>query len=179
MLSVACPSASACPRSVRCIPDRVHQSLDGSGTEKGSRDSRWRCESRAELALVHHGGVPDPTGRSQPAASPSRGPGSLIGRLRRSFEDSPMPLFDHFHPPLYPHHHWESFHSNWATRIADGIAAVLPADFQVEEHTHAGVGFEIDVAAFEEKLTSQGITAVGPSLATLVAPAYAPPAPDH
>ena len=58
-----------------------------------------------------------------------------------------MPLFDHFHPPLYPHHHWESFHSNWATRIADGIAALLPMEFQVEEHIHAGVGFEIDVAA--------------------------------
>ena len=60
-----------------------------------------------------------------------------------------MPLFDHFHPPLYPHHHWESFHSNWATRIADGIAAVLPPEFQVEEHTHAGPGFEIDVATYE------------------------------
>src|SRR5437016_5823759 len=59
-----------------------------------------------------------------------------------------MPLYDHFHPPLYPTHHWESFHSNWATRIADGIADVLPPDFQVEEHTHAGAGFEIDVAAF-------------------------------
>jgi Protein of unknown function (DUF4058) len=51
-----------------------------------------------------------------------------------------MPLLDHFQPPLYPHHHWESFHSNWATRIADGIAALLPADFQVEEHTHGQDG---------------------------------------
>ena len=67
-----------------------------------------------------------------------------------------MPLLDHFHPPLYPHHHWESFHSNWATRIADGIAAVLPAEFQVEEHTHAGVGFEIDVAAYQEQLSACG-----------------------
>src|SRR5205823_6661685 len=77
----------------------------------------------------------------------------------------------------YPHHHWESFYSNWATRIADGIAAVLPADFQVEEHTHAGVGFEIDVAAYHEQ-TSPEITS-GPALATLVAPPYAPPVPDR
>ena len=56
-----------------------------------------------------------------------------------------MPLFDHCHPPLYPHHHWESFHSNWATRIADGIAAVLPPEFQVEENTYAGPGFEINI----------------------------------
>ena len=90
-----------------------------------------------------------------------------------------MPLFDHFHPPLYPHHHWDSFHSNWATRIADGIAAVLPADYQVEEHTHAGVGFEIDVAAFQGQTSAEDIAVTGPALATLVAPAYAPPVPDH
>lgn len=90
-----------------------------------------------------------------------------------------MPLFDHFQPPLYPHHHWESFHSNWATRIADTIAAVLPADFQVEEHTHGGVGFEIDVATFRTQTSPGDIAVAGPALATLAAPAYAPPAPDH
>jgi hypothetical protein len=88
-----------------------------------------------------------------------------------------MPLFDHFHPPLHPYHHWESFHSNWATRIADGIAAVLPPEFQVEEHTHAGPGFEIDVATYEgaAPLQSGAGTAV---LAPRAAPAYAPPVPD-
>ena len=25
-----------------------------------------------------------------------------------------MPLLDHFHAPLAPHRHWESFHANWA-----------------------------------------------------------------
>src|ERR1700729_2399728 len=90
-----------------------------------------------------------------------------------------MPLFDHFHPPLYPHHHWESFHSNWATRIADGISAVLPPEFQVEEHTHAGVGFEIDVAAYQEHTAAAEMATPGPALATLAAPAYAPPAADR
>jgi len=90
-----------------------------------------------------------------------------------------MPLLDHFHPPLYPHHHWESFHSNWATRIADGIAAVLPPEFQVEEHTHAGVGFEIDVAAYQGQSAPEEPASGGAALATLVAPAYAPPVPDR
>jgi len=90
-----------------------------------------------------------------------------------------MPLFDHFQPPLFPHHHWESFHSNWATRIADGIAAVLPAEFQVEEHTHAGVGFEIDVATFQDQSSPADIASAGSALATLAAPAYAPPIPDR
>jgi hypothetical protein len=90
-----------------------------------------------------------------------------------------MPLFDHFQPPLYPHHHWESFHSNWATRIADGIAALLPTDFQVEEHTHGGVGFEIDVATFQSASSQDHPATAGPVLATLAAPTYAPPVPDH
>src|SRR5262249_28480720 len=89
-----------------------------------------------------------------------------------------MPLFDHFHPPLYPHHHWESFHSNWATRIADGIAAVLPPEFQVEEHTHAGPGFEIDVATYEGAAPPQDAAAGGAALATRPPRAYAPPRPD-
>src|SRR6202011_5116336 len=73
-------------------------------------------------------------------ARPRRGRNNDPGPCHRS-EDPVMPLFDHFHPPLYPRHQWESFHSNWATRIADGIEAVLPPEFQVEEHTHAGPGF--------------------------------------
>jgi hypothetical protein len=90
-----------------------------------------------------------------------------------------MPLFDHFHPPLYPNHHWESFHSNWATRIADGIGAVLPPGFQVEEHTHAGPGFEIDVATFEGEASAEEGASAGPALATRAAPTYAPPVPDR
>jgi hypothetical protein len=89
-----------------------------------------------------------------------------------------MPLFDHFHPPLYPHHHWESFHSNWATRIADGIQAVLPPEYQVEEHTHAGPGFEIDVATYDRDTPPDEADGAGAVLATRVAPVYAPPAPD-
>jgi hypothetical protein len=89
-----------------------------------------------------------------------------------------MPLLDHFHPPLYPHHHWESFHSNWATRIADGIEALLPPEFQVEEQTHAGPGFEIDVATYEGDPGPGPSDSAGPRLAIRAAPAYAPPVPD-
>jgi hypothetical protein len=61
-----------------------------------------------------------------------------------------MPLLDHFHPPLSTNHSWESFHSNWATRIADAVNAQLPAEFFAEEHTHFG-RVEIDVATFEHE----------------------------
>jgi hypothetical protein len=29
-----------------------------------------------------------------------------------------MPLLDHFHPPLFPHRSWESFHGFWITHLA-------------------------------------------------------------
>lgn len=44
-----------------------------------------------------------------------------------------MPLLDHFHPPLSLKYGWESFYSNWATRLADAINAQLPPDFFAEE----------------------------------------------
>jgi hypothetical protein len=61
-----------------------------------------------------------------------------------------MPLLDHFRPPLQSRHHWGSFHSNWTTRLADGLSAVLPAEFLAEEHTHGGPGLEINVATDEQ-----------------------------
>lgn len=63
-----------------------------------------------------------------------------------------MGLRDHFRPPLHPVHHWESFHSNWATRIADALnERWLPREYVAEEQTHAGTNLEIDVATFDQR----------------------------
>lgn len=59
-----------------------------------------------------------------------------------------MPLLDHFRPPISQQHSWESFHSNWATRLADLLNEQLPPGFLAEEQTHAG-RLEIDVATYE------------------------------
>jgi hypothetical protein len=62
-----------------------------------------------------------------------------------------MPLLDHFHPPLSTERRWESFHSNWATRIADALTERwLPVGYIAEEHVHLGPSIEIDVASFEQ-----------------------------
>jgi hypothetical protein len=87
-----------------------------------------------------------------------------------------MPLLDHFHSPLVDNSSWESFHSNWATRVADGLSERVPVEFRVEEHAHHGPSVEIDVATFARG-QSGGAAANGPSAAVLAAPAYAPPAP--
>src|SRR5262245_20382592 len=83
-----------------------------------------------------------------------------------------MPLLDHFHPPLHPIHHWESFHSNWATRLADALNERLPPEFLAEEHTHAGANLEIDVAALERET---GVKSNGGPVTTVVPALYTPP----
>jgi Protein of unknown function (DUF4058) len=86
-----------------------------------------------------------------------------------------MPLLDHFHPPLSPRRHWESFHVNWAGAIADALnESLLPEGYFAEEHAQLGPWLEIDVATFTDPDTS-GPRASG--TATLTPRAWAPPAP--
>src|SRR5262249_24874783 len=72
-----------------------------------------------------------------------------------------MPLLDHFHAPLTPARHWESFHVNWAGAITDLLNEhLLPEGYFAEEHTHSGARVEIDVATYEEPAASRvGTTA--------------------
>lgn len=66
-----------------------------------------------------------------------------------------MPLLDHFHPPLIAERRWESFHSNWATKIADALTERwLPPNYIAEEHAHFGPSVEIDVATFEREAST-------------------------
>ncbi len=91
-----------------------------------------------------------------------------------------MPLLDHFHPPLHPYHHWESFHSNWATRLADALNDQwLPPEFMAEEYPHAGSRLEIDVATFEQTPSVAGIQPQSGPTAILTPPVWAPPAAPH
>jgi hypothetical protein len=84
-----------------------------------------------------------------------------------------MPLLDHFRPPIVPNHSWESFHSNWATRIADALNELLPPEFMAEEHTSTSSRLEIDVATYE---TPPSPAVNGHPTAVAEPVAYAPPA---
>ncbi len=89
-----------------------------------------------------------------------------------------MPLLDHFHPPLHPQHHWESFHSNWATRIADSLNEHwLPPDFIAEESTHAGARVEMNVATFERPAEEVQADSRDSGVATVRRATWSPPAP--
>jgi hypothetical protein len=86
-----------------------------------------------------------------------------------------MPLLDHFHPPLAPRRHSESFHVNWAGAIADALKeSLLPAGYFAEERAHLGPFVEIDVATFTDSELA-ALRAGG--IATLPVRAWAPPAP--
>ncbi|HZT80390.1 MAG TPA: DUF4058 family protein [Gemmataceae bacterium] len=86
-----------------------------------------------------------------------------------------MPLLDHFHAPLAPRRHWESFHVNWAGAIADALnERLLPEGYFAEEHAHAGARVEIDVATFAD--STPAAPRNGPT-ATLPARVWTPPAP--
>jgi hypothetical protein len=63
-----------------------------------------------------------------------------------------MPLVDHFHPPVYPKHSSESFHSRWAVALADTLGEQLPYPrFLVEVQTTIGARCEADVLEWELK----------------------------
>jgi hypothetical protein len=88
-----------------------------------------------------------------------------------------MPLLDHFQPPVHPRHHWESFHSNWATRLADALNEKwLPPEFLAEEYTHGGMHLEIDVATFEQSSARSQSLPNGNPTAAVSTPVWAPPA---
>jgi len=88
-----------------------------------------------------------------------------------------MPLLDHFQPPVYPNHRWESFHSNWATRLADALNdRWLPAEFLAEEYTHGNTRLEIDVATWMQDPAPAGTPLNGIATATLTPQVWTPPA---
>ncbi len=92
-----------------------------------------------------------------------------------------MPLRDHFHPPLSELRHWESFHSRWASAIADGLnGCVLPEGYFAEVQVHVGNRVEVDIAAFEDRASLMPSPAEPASVQTETAPVsvWSPPAPD-
>ena len=96
-----------------------------------------------------------------------------------------MPLRDHFHPPLSERRPWESFHTTWASALADVLnEQMLPTGYIALEQVHAGAAVEIDVATFPEgeSATSGGAgtatvprTIWLPATAPMLLPAVFPP----
>jgi hypothetical protein len=66
-----------------------------------------------------------------------------------------MPLLDHFHAPLYPLFHFESFHSHRASIMTNRLnGGVLPPEFVAAPRVKLGVGVETDL--FEILIRPEG-----------------------
>jgi hypothetical protein len=87
-----------------------------------------------------------------------------------------MPLLDHFHAPLHPMRHWESMHAAWSTEIMALLnRSLLPPGYFAEAQVHIGSRVEVDIGTLE-RMAVQAAPANGP-VATVAAPAWAPPTP--
>jgi hypothetical protein len=66
-------------------------------------------------------------------------------------KEVPMPLRDHFRPPVSNQVSWEEIHGMWPARIVLQLRTLLPKGYVAGPKIHAGSQVEIDVAAFEQE----------------------------
>ena len=62
----------------------------------------------------------------------------------------PMPLRDHFRPPLDDETSWEGLHGQWPAMMVIDLAWRLPPDYVAAPKVHVGAAVEIDVATHEK-----------------------------
>jgi hypothetical protein len=87
-----------------------------------------------------------------------------------------LPLLDHFHAPLSERRPWESFHTTWASALADLLnQEILPPGYIALEQIHAGAAIEIDVPTFSEQETP--VSSSGGGTATAIRTVWTPAAP--
>src|SRR5262245_48602463 len=78
----------------------------------------------------------------------SAGPGSRREWYNGAKED-PMPLRDHFRPPVSKKSSWEGFHGGWPMVIVQQLRKLLPPGFTAEPRVRLGTAMEIDVGALD------------------------------
>lgn len=86
-----------------------------------------------------------------------------------------MPLLDHFHGRLAERRPWESFHTTWASALADQLNdGVLSSEYVALEQVHAGPAVEIDVATFAETSPERAKGGLATAVKKLWRPVAAP-----
>jgi hypothetical protein len=98
-----------------------------------------------------------------------------------------VPLLDHFQPPLSERRPWESFHTTWASALADALNHdILPPAYIALEQVHSGAALEIGIATFTDRDKTRPANGAGgtatvpktvwtPTTSPLVFPASFPP----
>src|ERR1019366_8295760 len=70
-------------------------------------------------------------------------------RLQSEGKEHPMPLRDHFRPPVEAKHSWDELHGGWPAVIVQQLFPILPKEYVAAPRVHLGTAFEIDGTASE------------------------------
>src|SRR5438067_8178978 len=81
--------------------------------------------------------------------SPFRIPSFRSGRATLAVKEVPMPLRDHFRPPVSLQAAWDSLHGMWPAEIVRQLRKSLPQGYVAAPTVHPGSQVEVDVAAYE------------------------------
>ena len=81
---------------------------------------------------------------------PPAGLATTAGVVQSAVGDPPMPLRDHFRPPVDDFLSWEEFHGMWPAVIVQQLRTQLPEGYIAGPKVHRGAFIEVDVAAYEE-----------------------------
>src|SRR5205807_10472312 len=65
-------------------------------------------------------------------------------------EERPLPLRDHFRPPLDDVHSWDELHGMWPAMIVRQLIQVLPEPYFAAPGVHLGTLYEIDVGTYRD-----------------------------
>jgi hypothetical protein len=74
---------------------------------------------------------------------------ALASSVVQSRGGIPMPLRDHFRPPVAATVSWEELHGGWPMVIVQQLRTTLPPGYVAGPRVHASGQVEIDVAAYE------------------------------
>src|SRR5437870_2499419 len=83
---------------------------------------------------------------------------SLAGKIAEvPYVGGPMPLLNHFVPPLSRTHPWRGFHSAWAAAMARHLnQGILPPGYYAIPNVDLDGPVEIDVAAVRDRQAEAG-----------------------
>src|SRR6185312_17398425 len=129
------------------LPAPVSVAGRGAAGRSGRRSDRdqgaiWATSRSLRLVPVlaprfHNPRAPDRRSRRQ-SWSGSRA-------TLQSGKEAPMPLRDHFRPPVEDKHSWEELHGGWPMVIVQHLFPILPEGYVAAPSVHLGAAFEIDV----------------------------------
>jgi len=101
----------------------------------------------------------------------------LYLRNRMRSGDFPVPLRDHFRPPLSKRRSWEGFHGCWPMTITQQLNAKLPLEFAAEPRVQLGAAFDVEDSSSKNERDQPWPLSTSEDGGGVTTMAWAPPMP--